>query len=120
MKTSDAFPSRFMKVADLGGKEVTATISSVEMEKVGDDQKLVVYFKNGSKPLVLNRTNTTSIEEISGTDETDDWTNVRIVLFPSTVFFNGSKVGCVRVKAPHSQPAAMPAQQSLEGVKAAF
>jgi hypothetical protein len=45
MKTSDAFPSRFMKVADLGGKEVAATISSVELEKVGDDQKLVAYFK---------------------------------------------------------------------------
>jgi hypothetical protein len=119
MKTSDAFPSRFMRVADLGGKEVTATISSVEMEKVGDDQKLVVYFKSQLKPLVLNKTNTTSIEEISGTDETDDWTNVRIVLFPSTVFFNGSKVPCVRVKAPRSQTAVMPEQQSLEDVEAA-
>ncbi len=120
MKTSDAFPSRFMKVADLGGKEVTATISSVEMEKVGDDQKLVVYFKGQLKPLVLNRTNTTSIEEIAGTDETDDWTNVRIVLFPSTVFFNGSKVPCVRVKAPRPATAVMPEQQSLENVEAAF
>jgi len=119
MKTSDAFPSRFMKVADLGGKEVAATISSVELEKVGDDQKLVAYFKGQLKALVLNRTNTTSIEEIAGTDETDDWTNVRIVLYPSTVFFNGSKVPCVRVKAPH-RASAVPAQTSLEGVEAAF
>ncbi len=120
MKTSDAFPSRFMKVADLNGKEVASTISSVELEKIGDDQKLVCYFKNGLKQLVLNKTNTTSIEEIAGTDETDDWTNVRIVLYPSTVFFNGSKVPCVRVKAPRSQTAAIPDQQSLEGVEAAF
>ncbi len=119
MKTSDAFPSRFMKVADLNGKEVAATISSVEMEKVGDDQKLVCYFKGQSKALVLNRTNTTSIEEIAGTDETDDWTNVRIVLYPSTVFFAGSKVPCVRVKAPRSATAVMPEQQPLEGVEAA-
>jgi ABC-type amino acid transport substrate-binding protein len=120
MKTSDAFPSRFMKVADLNGKEVAATISSIEMEKVGDDQKLVAYFKGQLKALVLNRTNTTSIEEIAGTDETDDWTDVRIVLYPSTVFFNGSKVPCVRIKEPRSQTAAVPAQTSLEGVEAAF
>jgi hypothetical protein len=100
MKTSDAFPSRFMKVADLNGKEVTVTISSVEMEKVGDEEKLVAYFKGQTKAFVLNRTNTTSIEEITGTDETEEWTDVRIVLYPSTVFFNGSKVPCMRVRAP--------------------
>jgi hypothetical protein len=119
MKTGDAFPSRFMKVADLSGKEVAVSISSVEMEKVGDDQKLVCYFKGHLKALVLNRTNTTSIEEIAGTDETDEWTNVRIILYPSTVFFSGSKVPCVRVKAPHSA-SSVPAQVSLEGVEAAF
>ncbi len=119
MKTSDAFPSRFMKVADLNGKEVAVLISSVELEKVGDDQKLVCYFKGQLKALVLNKTNTISIEEISGTDETDDWVNVRIVLYPSTVFFNGSKVPCVRIKAPRTA-SSVPVQVSLEGVEAAF
>ena len=120
MKTSDAFPSRFMKVGDLNGKEVPVSISSVELEKVGDDQKLVAYFKGQLKALVLNKTNTTSIEEIAGTDETDEWTSVRIILYPSTVFFNGSKVPCVRVKAPRATSASVPAQTSLEGVQAAF
>ncbi|MCA1626346.1 MAG: hypothetical protein LC742_00030 [Acidobacteria bacterium] len=119
MKTGDQFPSRFMKVADLNGKEVAVSISSVELEKVGDEKKMVAYFKAQSKGLVLNRTNTTSIEEIAGTDETDEWTNVRIVLYPSTVFFNGSKVPCVRVKAPRTA-SAVPAQTSLEGVQAAL
>jgi len=120
MKTADAFPSRFMKVADLHGKEVPVSISSVELEKVGDEQKLVCYFKGQLKALVLNKTNTTSIEEIAGTDETDEWTNVRLVLYPSTVFFNGSKVPCVRIKAPRATSLAVPEQQSLEGVAAAF
>jgi len=119
MKLNDAYPSRFMKVADLNGKEVAVSISSVEREKITDDQKLVCYFKGQLKALVLNKTNALSIEEIAGTDETDDWTNVRIVLYPSTVFFNGSKVPCVRVKAPH-RASAVPAQTSLEGVEAAF
>jgi hypothetical protein len=117
MKTSDAFPSRFLKVGDLNGREVPVSISSVELEKVGDDQKLVAYFKGQLKGLVMNRTNTTSIEEIAGTDETDEWINVRIVLYPSTVFFNGSKVPCIRIKGQRIE---VPMQASLEGVQAAF
>jgi hypothetical protein len=119
MKAYDLFPSKFMKVVDLEGQELTATISSVELEQVGDDKKPVAYFKGGKlKALVLNKTNFESIEEISGSDETDDWDGVKITLFPSTVRFNGQKVPCVRVKAP--AVVSEPKQISLDAVEAAF
>jgi hypothetical protein len=41
MRTSDVFPSRFVKAADIGDKEVIVTIDRVEMEDVGDDHKPV-------------------------------------------------------------------------------
>ena len=44
MRTSDVFPSRFIKAADIGDHEVVVTVSKVEIEDVGDDRKAVVYF----------------------------------------------------------------------------
>ncbi len=119
MRKSDVFPSRYVKVADLGGGEVEATISSVEWEKVGDDEKAVCYFKNKVKPLVLNKTNYESIEAITGDEETDSWSGARVVLYPTTIRFNGVMTPCIRIKAPRTA-SSVPVQVSLEGVEAAF
>ena len=114
MKKSDVFPSKYVKVADLNGGDVEATISSVEWEKVGDDEKAVCYFKgNKVKPLPLNKTNYESIQDIDGDEETDNWGGTIVVLYPTTVRFNGSLTPCIRLRAP------VPAQASLEGVEAA-
>ncbi len=118
MRKLDVFPSKYIKVADLGGGEVEATVSSVEWEKVGDDEKAVVYFKgNKVKPLPLNKTNFEAIEAIAGDEETDNWGGARIVLYPTTIRFNGVMTPCIRIKG---QRIAVPAQASLEGVQAAF
>jgi len=117
MKKSDLFPSKYLKVADLNGGEVEATVSSVEWEKVGDDEKGVCYFKGKVKPLVLNKTNYESIEALAGDEETDNWGGTRVVLYPTTIRFNGVMTPCIRIKG---QRAVVPAQTSLEGVQAAF
>ncbi len=118
MKKADVFPSKYAKVADLGGSEVEATVSSVEWAKVNDEEKAIVYFKgNKVKPLVLNKTNFESIEAIAGDEETDNWGGARIVLYPTTIRFNGVMTPCIRIKG---QRIAVPAQASLEGVQAAF
>jgi hypothetical protein len=39
MKMSDAFPSKYLKAEDVGNKEVSVEISSIEMEEVGEDKK---------------------------------------------------------------------------------
>ena len=73
MKRNEAFPSKFLKAADIN-EDVTATISSVEWEEVGQDKttKSVLYFRGKLKPLILNGTNWDKIVEVTGEDDSDE------------------------------------------------
>ena len=54
-----------MKVADLNSRTIVATIASVDLEAVGEDNKYVARFtENGVKPVVLNLTNSTTIASV--------------------------------------------------------
>jgi hypothetical protein len=97
VKLSDAFPSNFLKAADLQGRRVIATISHVTFEDIG---KPVVYFKGKEKGLVLNKTNGNMIAEVTGDDDTDNWSGVSIVLYPTRVDFQGKRVDAIRVDKP--------------------
>lgn len=118
MKISEAFPSKYLKAADLQGRRITATIDQVEMANIGDDtDKMVVYFVGKEKGFVLNRTNANMIAEIAKSEETEDWHGVKIVIFPTRVDFQGRRVDAIRVDYPaqsngHAErPLATPVQQ---------
>jgi hypothetical protein len=107
MKTSEVFPSRFIKAADIEGKDdVVVTITNVTVEEVGDDQKPVARFKGAEKGLVLNRTNWDRIAYIAGNDDSDAWPGVRIGLYCELVSFGGKTGPAVRVRPPGKQAAA--------------
>ena len=57
MRISSAFPSKYLKAADLQDKQVTVRMSHVETETIGDDDRPVLYFQGKEKGLVLNKTN---------------------------------------------------------------
>ena len=99
MKISKAFPSRYLKAADLDGSAVALTISHVEREEVGNEkeQKPVLYFKDWTKGLVLNRTNAGAITAAYG-DESEDWTGKPVEVFATTTQFRGTTVDCLRVR----------------------
>ena len=97
MKISNAFPSNYLKAADLNGKAVRVTIDSVTMEKLGDDQKAILHFVGKDKSLVLNKTNVNRIIEATGTDETDDWAGWSVVLYACKVDFQGKRVDALRI-----------------------
>lgn len=99
MRVSEAFPSDFLKAADLQGNNAKVVMSHVEMKEIGDDRKPVLYFKGKEKGLVLNKTNANNIATVYG-DDMDDWTGNEIVLFPAMVDFQGKTVEAVRVRAP--------------------
>lgn len=101
MNINDTFPSKNLKAADLAGAEVIVTIDHVDFEPIGQqrEMKAVVYFKGKQKGLVLNKTNGKKIAAIAGTEETDDWTGVKIRLYPTETEFQGDTVDCIRVKA---------------------
>jgi len=117
MKRRDAFPSHFLKADDLHNKKLNLTISSAEMGKVGEDEKLLIYFKEEKKPLVCNVVNSKSIERIAKTDELDSWTHVKVVLYPTKVDFRGERVDAIRIEAPDEDdiPMTFPKRKKKKG-----
>lgn len=104
MNVNEAFPSNWLKAADLNGATPTVTISEVKMEDIGEDRKPVLYFAGKEKGIVLNKTNATNIADAYG-PETDDWVGQKVTLFTTWVDFNGRSVEAIRVrKANGTQP----------------
>jgi len=107
MRISGAFPSDYLKAADMQGRPFVLTMKAVIIDKIGDDQKPVVFFNETEKGLVLNKTNANNISVVYG-DETDVWVGKQIELYPATTDFQGRTVDCVRVRAPQVQQQAAP------------
>lgn len=99
MKISEEFPSKYLKAADLQGREVKVIMANVEKEKLGDDTKLVLYFKGKEKGVVLNKTNSNTIGEAYG-DETEDWYDQPLILFSVMVDYQGKVGPAIRCRVP--------------------
>lgn len=102
MKISAAFPSEYLKAADLQEQNVRVVMSHVEIKEVGDDRKPILYFQGKEKGLVLNKTNANNIALVYG-DDTDEWTGKELVLFPTMVDYQGRSVDAIRVRAPSNK-----------------
>jgi len=100
MDINSAFPSNYLKAADLRGGRVTVAIDSVVIENIGDEDKPIVYFQGKEKGLVLNKTNANMITEIAKSSETDAWAGVRVTLYSTRVDFQGRRVDAIRVDYP--------------------
>ena len=127
MDINAAFPSKWLKAADLKGRSVRVKISHVAMEEVGSDMLPVVYFLGAEKGVVLNKTNSNAISDAYG-QETDNWGGKDMEVFPSTTDFAGRVVDCVRMRAAQAAiqtnntpapasppPTAAPAQPAPNG-----
>lgn len=99
MKMNDIYPSKYLKADDLQGREIRVTMSNVEMEKIGDDNKPVLYFKGKDKGVVLNKTNASTISSAYG-DDTEDWYDQPIILFSVMVDFQGKVAPAIRCRVP--------------------
>ena len=100
MKIGGAFPSKWLKAEDLGGKSHSLVIEGVSMEDIGDDgEKPVIHFVGKKKGCVLNRTNAMSIALRYG-DDTEGWTDKEVIVYPDTVMFQSKMVPCIRIKTP--------------------
>lgn len=99
MNINEAFPSNYLKAADLKGQTPTVTMSHVVSEQMGDDRKLVLYFKGKEKGVVLNKTNANNIASIYG-PETDAWEGQKVTLAAAWVDFQGRSVEAIRIRPP--------------------
>src|SRR5437016_5609327 len=99
MQLTDIFPSNYIKAADLKKREIPVVIQSAEVEKIGDERKLVLHFQGKDKGMICNKTNANRIAYLYG-EETDGWVGKEIVLYPDLVDFQGKTVEAIRVRGP--------------------
>lgn len=103
MRISAAFPSDYLKAADLQNRQVKVKIDRVEIKEIGGEPKPILYFIGKDKGMVLNKTNAANIATAYG-DDTDDWQDAEIVLFEAMVDFQGKTVPAIRVRIPPRAP----------------
>ena len=111
----DFFPSKYFKAQDLPENEdLIVTIEKFGDEIVGQGadaaSKPIIYFKEvPDKPLVLNRTNATTIANLYGSNPYH-WPGKKIALFATEVTYGGKvMLGIrVRIRPPAGVPAGAP------------
>jgi len=97
------FPGRFLKAADLRGRDVTVVIERIdpreELQMRGKtaEFKPVVYMKGKEKAWVLNKTNAMSIAKIYG-PEVMSWIGKSVTIYPTRVQCGGKEVDAIRVR----------------------
>jgi hypothetical protein len=86
-------------------------IKTVTEELVGEkrEMKLIVWFTNDKRGLILNRVNNRTLRGAFG-DAVKDWDGKIVVLFPTTGEYRGAPCPALRVR--------IPAPKSGNGIKA--
>lgn len=111
-RVSDVYGGNWLEKEDIGNRQVIVTIESISVHEMGDGKrKAAIHFVGKEKALLVNVTNAAAIEAITGTDEMDDWTGTRVVLYTDpNVMYQGKRVGGLRIKAVPAarQPAPAP------------
>ena len=102
---NDAFPSKFLAAGDMKGQDHTVTIVRVGQEKLGDDEKYVLFFQGAQKGMVINKTNWKTIAVQHG-PTLEGWVGKTIIIGPAWVDFRGDTVEAIRVRPGLAQNAA--------------
>ena len=106
MRSDKAFPSKYLKAADVKAKPIVTVISHLAQEVVGQGQdakeKHVLHFED-QKPLVLNLTNWDTLEEVLG--DSDDWPGQKVKIRCARTQFQGKATDGIRLEAIVPKPA---------------
>ena len=101
--------AKYLKKEDIPSP-VNTSILSIKEEEVttpgkGTETRLVLYFDGLKKGLVLNQANADALEEITGTDDTDEWADTPVQLWVNPdVTYGGKRIGGIRIRKPSSGP----------------
>lgn len=97
------FLSNYVKAKDVK-EPITLTVTAVEAETFKDDngaerESLVLYAKEIEQGVVMSKSALSQVVEIFGSEETEEWTGKKIVLFNDpNVTFKGKRVGGLRFR----------------------
>jgi len=112
MRAGEMIESKFLKKDDVGGERgmlvtiATLKQANVAMQGADPEMKWTMSFEELDKPLVLNSTNIHACAKACGSEETDDWTGMKIVLYEDpNVSFGGKVTGGIRIRAQRVQAA---------------
>ncbi len=108
--------SSFLKKEDVGDGALCtiATVEEVNIAKDGapEEMKWALHVDEYDKPLILNSTNGQIIAKITGSEESDEWSGHKIVLYHDpNVSFGGKLIGGIRVRAPKAGAGKKPTPQ---------
>jgi hypothetical protein len=104
--------SRFLAKGDADAKDLLLTITGAKRENVAapgeqPKQKVVLYFAETEKGMVLGKTTANQIASFLGDpgETPEKWFGQKIVVFHDrTVIMRGECVGGLRVRQPRNQP----------------
>lgn len=84
------------------GKDMIVKIADVCHEMVesaqGKEEKTLVKFEGGIKPLILNTTNAKRIQKVTGSGYEDEWVGKKLQLYVEPVSAFGTTTMAVRVR----------------------
>lgn len=116
-KLSEMLPSKYLKRSDFPEPELVTIAGIVEVNVAlpGEEKRMrwCVKFAEHDKLMVLNSTNLHVLATVAGSDDSDDWEGVKVVVYDDeNVSFGGKLVGGLRLRAPQrkAKPAAKPAR----------
>jgi hypothetical protein len=99
MRSTDAFPSKYLKASEAKDEPLVGTISYAQQEEVGQEKtlKVVLYFEEERlKPMVLNRTNFVALEQAFG--DSDDWPGHKTKIFCVPTSYQGKPMDGLRLQ----------------------
>lgn len=106
-KIGEMIESKYLKQSDLA-EDTLVTIEKVGKANVAPkgeeaEYKWLIRFSELPKPMVLNSTNIKRLARACGSDDTDDWTGKRVMVYVDPdVEFGGNVVGGLRIRAVKS------------------
>lgn len=112
-KIGEMIESKYLKKEDIHEGEAVVTVAGVKQGNIAmDDQpqelKWMIKFQEFAKPMVLNSTNIQLLAKACGSDDTDEWTGKKVVLYvDDNVSFGGKLVGGLRIRAIKKKSAAL-------------
>lgn len=116
-KMYESQDSDYLKASDLDRQEHKVQIVAISDAEFKDNgrvkKKMILHFSNHAKTLVLNKTNKDAIAYAYGGDDSDPWIGKSIILYPTTVEFEGKSVEAIRVR-PVLEQAPDPGMDALQ------
>jgi hypothetical protein len=106
----DFLGGNYLRKEDLSAP-TTVTINAVRSVDVPNAvrRKLVVWFREITKPLILNKTNTRKMVELFRTTDTSQWKGTITIYIDENVHYGGQVVGGIRLRAATvSEPVNVP------------